>query len=548
MRLYQLSIFFLLFPLVFSQNLTQLGTQVLARYCPYNGLYGTVEDCNDLTTSFKSGPADAGTPLPALLGVGWDPVKGQIRLPFLSLTYNEGRTVITSSGNTFAIPDQILIMKENVTIPNLNTRTYSTLSDYFNDINLNRTEVTSGVLGMSPSMMQEFINYFDTGNNNIVVSTDYRSAYNLTFNTTPDLLPEVIAAIAYLPEEYDEEIYSLFISYWGTSIVIAGEAGGLAQQSTMIKACFGGVDLADNAILYLLKTTDPSQYQHSSFSADFVEYSSAQTMDIFGGNPIYVCGDSNGEMRGEMSEEVISLMKRTTTTTTHSGSTSSSSSSPSCWTSRMDSFEDYPVLTQVSVIPITAFITDTIKRQNLQTAIDAYYLSEQGNRYGIMEAWNQELEGPKIVYYAPVEDGLWDSNYPGRPVLFTTAQPMTPYSLSANQSVAVGNTMMMISSPYGTCGRDSNGYTIATFNPNGGGSYFHTYSIVKMIQQYGTPVRAGCSIATADVTYGGAILAYYVYCCTMCIPSYTPPYIISSGGGTSVDNYSGLFSCTCPPF
>lgn len=531
MRLYQLGILFLLFSLVFGQNLTQLGTQILTKYCPYNGLYGTVDDCNDLVT-VKSGLAPKGsiTPLPALLGVGWDPVKGQIRLPFFSLTYNTGRTVTTSSGTTFAVPDQVLLSKENVTIPNLNTRTYSTLSDYFDDINLNRTEVTSGVLGMSPSMMEEFINYFDTGNNNIVVSTDYRSAYNLSFNTTPSLLPEVITAINYLPEEYDDEIYSLFIDYWGTSIVISGEAGGLAQQSTMIKACFGGVDLADNAILYLLETTDPYAYQHSTFNGGFVEHSSAQTMDIYGGNPAFVCSGKNlkNSVAGPKPTPPLTI-------------------SP-CWISRMNSFEDYPVLTQVSVLPITAFINDTIKRQNLQTAINAYYLSEQGNRYGIMEAWNQELEGPKTIYYSPVEDGLSDSNYPGEPVLFTTVQTVTPYSLSANQSIAVGNTMMMMSSPYGWCSRDSNGYTVATFSPNGGGTYFKTYSIVKMVQQYGTPVRSGCSIATAEVTYGGAILTYYVYCCIMCIPSYKPPYIISSGGGTSVDNYSGLFSCTCPPF
>ena len=536
MRLHQFSIFFLLFSLVYAQNLTQLGAQVLTRYCPYNGLYGTVEDCNDFTSRSKSAPI---TPLPALLGVGWDPVKGQIRLPFLSLTYNEGRTVTTSSGTVFAVPDQVILSQENVTTPNLNTRTYSTLSDYLNDINLNRTEITSGVLGMPPDMMQEFINYFDTGNNNIVVSTDYRSAYSLSFNTTPDLLPEVISAIAYLPEVYDEEIYSLFISYWGTSIVIAGYAGGLAQQSTMIKACYGGVDLADNAILYLLETTDPSEYQHSSFSAGFVEYSSAQSMDIVGGNPIYVCGDLSGEMTERLRR----------TTTTHSGSTTSSTSTSSCWTSRMNSFEDYPVLTQVAVIPITAFINDTVRRQNLQTAINAYYGTEQGNRAQLAYAWNQELDGARTVYYAPVENGLWNSNYPGRPVLFTTVQPVTPYSLSANQNVVVGNTMMGLSSPYGSCGRDSNGYTVATFNPSGGGTYFKTYSVLSMIQQYGTPARSGCSIASANIQYtGGVPMVYSVYCCSMCIPSYTPPYTITSGGSYSVDEYSGLFSCTCPPF
>ena len=61
------------------------------------------------------------------------------------------------------------------------------------------------------------------------------------------------------------------------------------------------------------------------------------------------------------------------------------------------SFEDYPVLTQVAVIPITAFINDTVRRQNLQTAINAYYGTEQGNRAQLAYAWNQELDGARTV-------------------------------------------------------------------------------------------------------------------------------------------------------
>lgn len=497
-----LVILLLIVSLCYGQNLTILAEQVASMYCPYSGLSGISSFC--ASTSFlRNSHQQTISQFSALLGVGWDPVLGQIRLPFLEMTYTQNLNITTPTNNTFAIPDQLILTYTNETYQG--TASFSTMADYLEATDLSRNSVASGILSWSSGEASALLNFFDVGQNDLMVSSESHGIYNLSLTDNVTLLPQVESALAYLPEEYDAELYGLFINYWGISIVTSGLAGGLAQQLVAVKACYGGVDTQDQAELYMLKTLYPSQYQNVNFEAGFTQYSSASSLDILGGDPTLV--------------------------------------SPDQWSARIESFYDNPILTNVQVVPITAFIKDPVKQANVAKAIQDYLANAiiaRDNLYA-------ESLGSQTVTYVSTFIAPGNSNWPYQVVtLFSfPASNFVQSSLSANGSVQMGGSMQ----PQIICSRDANGYVQATWhNVNA------IYGIWSVSVPVGSPVRAGCSMAGALIQYtGGTAFTIEGYCCQGCIPSYTPPLIMwgnAQGGGTwkTTDTGDGLFSCNCAPF
>ena len=514
-------ILILLVSFCYAQNLTILAEQVASIYCPYSGLSGVSDLCSN--TQSPHPPCryteegliynpphppcrytEEGliSVFPALLGVGWDPVLGQIRLPFLQMTYSQNLNITTPTSNTFAIPDQLVLSHANETYQG--TASFSTMADYLDATDPSRNFITSGLLSWSSGEASALLNFFDVGQNNLMASSEYHSVYNLSLSDNVNLLPQVESALAYLPVDYDAELYGLFINYWGISIVTSGLAGGLAQQLVAVKACYGGVDTQDQAELYMLKALYPSQYQNVNFEAGFTQYSSASSLDILGGDPTLV--------------------------------------SPNQWSARVESFYDNPILTNVQVVPITAFIKDPVKQANVAKAIQDYLANAVIDRSNL---YSQSLGSQEVTYVstfiAPV-----NSNWPYQVVTHLTFMQANFVStfLLTNGSLQMGGSMQ----PQVVCSRDANGYVQATWhNVNA------VYGILSVSVPVGSPVRSGCSMAGALVEYyGGMTMTIEGYCCQGCIPSYTPPLIMwgNEQGGTwkTTDPSDGLFTCNCAPF
>lgn len=491
----------LLVSFCYGQDLTILAEQVASMYCPYSSLSGISSFCVS-SLPLRNSRQQAITPFPALLGVGWDPVLGEVRLPFLQMTYTQNLNITTPTNTVFAIPDQLVLAHANAV--STGAMPFSSMSDYLEATDLSRNNVTSGILSWSSSQASTLLDLFDVGKNNIVASSEIHGVFNLSLSEDTTLLPQVESALAYLPTEYDENLYALFINYWGVSIVTSGLAGGLAQQLVAIKACYGGVNTEDQAELYMLKTLYPTQYQHVDFEAKFTQYSSASSLDILGGDPTLL--------------------------------------SPKQWSARVESFYDNPILTNVQVVPITAFIKDPVKQANVARAIQTYLSNAVITRNNL---YSQSLGSQKVTYVATMIAPA-NSNWPYQVVTYFSMDQVNfvQKSLLPNESVQMGESMQ----PQVICSRIANGSVQATWHTNK-----PTYSVGHVDIPVGSAVRSGCSMAKALVEYSnGATIIIEGYCCQGCIPSYTPPLIMWGDvpGGTwkTTDSGDGLFSCDCPTF
>lgn len=140
MRLLVILVFFV--SLCVGKNLPILAEEVASIYCPYASLSGI----GSLCASSHRYPSMKGhnqpPTFPALLGVGWDPVLGQIRLPFLRMTYTQSFNVSTPMSTVFSIPDQLII--EVINSSSVTTATYTSMNDYLNATDLSRDSITSG--------------------------------------------------------------------------------------------------------------------------------------------------------------------------------------------------------------------------------------------------------------------------------------------------------------------------------------------------------------------------------------------------------------------
>jgi MAC/Perforin domain len=488
------------------QSINDIANEIIDQFCPYNGLYGLSDICQNISD------AKLFNTLPIQIGVGWDPVVGQIRLPFFDMTYLENKTFITNNNTVFNIPDQINLDVINISNAIYTNYTFETPFDLVTEMNNSRSQVISGILSQPPTQNDFLLSYFSAGKQYAIMITEYRSVYNLQNNTdmyNMSIIPLVQEAIDSLPETYDQDIYDLFIQYWGTHVVFSGQGGAFAQQLTTLKGCYApNIPLAYQAQLTLLKNLYPVQYQHVSYYQSYQQYSSATNVNLYGGNPVLV--------------------------------------NPYNWTERINTIQNYPVLTSVQVIPITDFIQNEIIKENLEIAINNYFSTGDDQINSTLTSWNTDWMGKQNVVAVPT---LTDS--------YTAAEAMNEnIQMEGNLTLDIAHfecagtkdpwtecsmyELWVLSMPDSLCTRDENGLITSYIDVN----YWN------MVQEHesgminfenvvnGTAKRYGCSMASVLVNFKLWSTQYYMFCCMGCT------LIIESSGS---DRF-GAFNCECPTF
>ncbi|HLX53819.1 MAG TPA: MAC/perforin domain-containing protein, partial [Aquella sp.] len=277
-------------------------------HCPFHDMHGLHALCKEKNSNqFK-----------AKLGTGWDPIKAEIKLPFFKLTYDNKNSYTYNLTEHF-VADQVNIkaIAHNPSEYNIRRDLYFTVDEYLSQTDPARSDIASGTLSIPLDIIPDLFRFFDTGRSHIISTIENVLLLDMKFKNVSDLEihPFTLRAINSLPSTYDADVYSLFIEYWGTQIVIGGIAGGTLEQTVMTKNCFGGIDVGSQASLYLLKQFHPKEYSNVNIDARFQQYSRANIINVWGGNPALV--------------------------------------SPADWTKRMLTLPDYPVLTHVNVVPIT---------------------------------------------------------------------------------------------------------------------------------------------------------------------------------------------------
>ncbi len=195
--------------------INRMTAHIVEQYCPFNDMKGVSPFCVDSIDSMTQKQK----PLPVILGVGWDPIAGEIKLPIFDLTYEKSQTYTSNSGTIYLVPDQFILVPKNLNNRTSVTTNLPSFIDLYNQYNPNRDTVTSGPFGLSSDMIGDFIHYFDTGNSNLNTVIEYRNNYDLILN------PNITKTSSYfdyvvsmLPAEYDDEIYKMFLYYFGTKL------------------------------------------------------------------------------------------------------------------------------------------------------------------------------------------------------------------------------------------------------------------------------------------------------------------------------------------
>lgn len=462
-----------------TDDITNVTSYIIDNNCAFNGLNGI--------NSFCGKNLQKSTKFPAILGTGWDPVTGQIMLPFLELTYRNNNMYTTPIGSIFMIPDQTSISLYQQT--DVTTNIYQTADDYFDNVNPTRTNILSGSLGIPINEMANIIPLFDNGNNNIVDVIEYNYIYNMILSEQSDIIPELKELLESLPDVYTYE-YDMIIENWGTHVITSGYAGGLANQMVLSKNCFSGADLVGQSELTFLKTSNPTQYQNVDYQANFNLYSTASIFDMYGGDP--------------------SIMN---------------------WQDRIQTLYDNPVMINFQVLPLTAFISNATIRNIMQQVVNNYLTNgiNQINQY--KQNYYNGVNLPKQLMYLSVMHFSAYNNYPEEYVI-TANQLDFNLASGSSQPVQYGNAEYSNA----ICQRNSIGYiSSGIYNTNNTPPGF-----CYVNNQNGNSVRFGCSYNSYVVTRCNtpphpSLISQMGFCCMGCEPA-----IINSNGKML---YTG---CNCP--
>jgi len=487
---------------MFDGVFNQAVNSLIKNYCPYNGLFDQNKYCGALANTNKiwnqhlhtyfgvKKNANDISKFPSILGTGWDPILGEIMLPFLELSYDQNKQIKTTSG-VFLIPDQIDVKIINKT--DIVSQKYQNADDYFNLVDPNRNTVRSGTLSLPIDQMSNIVKFFDNGDNNIVDVVEYNFIYNLTFITKPNISQQMSKLLKSLPKNYTDD-YLLFLEYWGTHVVISGLAGGLANQLVMSKDCFGGADASDQSILMMMKNLYPYTYQNVDYKANFQQYSKGTMIDMFGGNP--------------------SVLN---------------------WTERVKTFNNNPVLIDLQVLPVTDFIDDPIIKNNMMKAINEYFTSGIAQMNQFRKDYYTNFGNSKLVSFVPL------INTNGGYYLFSNCADSINLKTGESKTYTSSNMWYEIFCPQIVCQRDTKGllysYSVAKNVTLNGNKWFPANI------KNGNGVKSGCSqtVYDYDIKDVDGVTNINMYgdriglCCMSCIPS----YVYNAGN----PYYQG---CTCP--
>lgn len=285
-------------------------------------------------------------PFPVQIGTGYDVTTGKQLLPVMLMTYNDSY-----------IPYQVNITNE---IHNTTTTTnYNNYVDYLSSISNYYMSSPSSVFANDyPSFSSNFL----LNKYKIIITTHKIDLFHLSLKDIPLMINPITQQIidTYLPNTYNYQVYKLFILNFGTHVIVKADAGCKFEQFIQSFQCnmLGSIDLNSNAALYLAKEIYANQYQHQQFTGKFLQYTKASIVNMYGGDPELV---NSGD-----------------------------------WSRRIDTCAKYPVITSLSLKPITDFIRNTTIKTNLQKAITAY-VQEYSNTIHQIQS-NQLIQPIKMSF------------------------------------------------------------------------------------------------------------------------------------------------------
>jgi hypothetical protein len=251
------------------------------------------------------------------------------------------------------------------------------------------------------------------------------------------------------------------------------------------------------------------------------------------------------------------------------------------WTERLNSFEEYPVFTDVSVISILEFIDNSVIRNNVEQAINDYYVSGQLQMSSVItqwiDSWNAEksvVSMPTVVtsddhYMADKEvymvQKFW--KYPNIAIngarsdftIGTMGENLvdicgdTPGYTTTNevQELTCLQYFADIRNVY--CKRDANGYMYAYMDPAANmfpwvnqGWYQTSQVRLQISVGEGTHVKQGTSFVEGYlIGPSGPALPFKHSCFTGCAPQVIN---VQTENNIYWSYTRGNLICTCPPF
>ncbi|AYV83003.1 MAG: MAC/perforin domain protein [Hyperionvirus sp.] len=435
----------------------------------------------------------------ARIGIGWNVISSDMGLPIFKSNYSEK-------------------IYQNTTL--LNNIPYNTSYGFYKDI-LNKLiplatdYATIGFYSSTESLVNIFDKYF-AEDTSMSIQQERRVLYKLLLNVSDSKLDEHFqAALDVLPIDYDAELYGLIIKYWGTNVIVAADVGGAAEQIIRIRNCVWNlaIDLSLEFHIDLLATIYPADYSIKSLNTFYLDHRQAFTSIMIGGDPTMA--------------------------------------DPSQWKNRTATLDVYPALISVNYTSYLTYISNNIKRANLERAIREAVNTKMNQRQNEAESADIKFKKAQFVYGFGSGDSWWDFYGWRIPDFWLGSQinwNMSVNSVERTNSY-FGNSTESSSwwQPMGYCERNTNGMlrarSVYTNRPEIGKQY-HPIS-----SKDGPYITSGCSTATQVWDCNNPMVCptydspatLRIDCCLFCVPKIVP-----------VCNYRfcgfSLKACDCPKF
>jgi len=259
------------------------------------------------SSSSSSGPASGAAsnrlpPLPTLMGVGYDPVTGTLRLPTMGFSYAQGKQF----KETYTVPDQVDIAEVGLNQRDMrNTYVFQNTAEYVATYKTPPASSGSasrigGMFSQKIPAMQAYNQMFAKGDAAVTVTQELRLMYNLTVPEAQhdQLVPDPILAQALdaAPDHWDEAFYGWLVRLWGAGTTMTASFGGILEQKTMVKKCvwsddergsgagMSTADVAKQAQFDFDDSVDPGSAPKTR-PPEYMKSRSVATLDIIGGDP-----------------------------------------------------------------------------------------------------------------------------------------------------------------------------------------------------------------------------------------------------------------------
>lgn len=296
--------------------------------CPYSGLKSN--ECHNPLTPRNQ--INDNHKYKLQLGIAYNPHTGAVGLPVL-YNGNYDQNITTKNNRTYTVPNEYMMtnITTNYTFDQQLFKNRTSFNNYvYNTTKLYPNGIESNIIDLEGKF---------NGVSDIILTTLAYPLYNLSYKSDIHRLDDyMVEVLNMLPEEYDQEMYYEFIDQWGTDVIVSATVGGQAQRITYAKTCFvhgSSINILDQEAIRLNNQLRFKYTGNIKMDNNYEQYSSAQVLNIFGGNPIIL--------------------------------------DPTDWNKRVDSFDgEYSVFINFETKPLHHFMNIS-KKNNLKRAIEERY-------------------------------------------------------------------------------------------------------------------------------------------------------------------------------